>query len=135
MASIKVACPVCFKLVRRGGLMRHKNQSPNCRTSNDNDEESADMTVGSELPRLDNDFGDYDDTSWMGMTSDPIPMETDECDFIGSPASLVLPTHVITGQPEAEIGRMHKIYTVPYFGAGAFLYIPTFDSQFLFLTP
>jgi hypothetical protein len=107
-------------------MINHQSQSPKCRTSHDNDEYADEPS--SEISTLGNEFHGYEESSWRDVTPDPISMELDE-------STLMEPTGVVAAQP--AIQRTRQVYTVPYPGAGTFLYILStiVAVRFLFLTP
>jgi hypothetical protein len=113
MTIVKVACPDCNKLVRRGGLARHQ-YATGCRVLDDDEFIDIDETLCTDPPTGGFDNDEYDDLSWMGMTSDPMPMLDSETREVSSP------------RPLEQLDPIHRTYTVPYPGAGTFFGLPSY---------
>jgi hypothetical protein len=121
MATVKVGCPGCNKLVPRTALARHQ-YATGCRRLIDIDDEFINEPLSSEPPT--DDFnaledGDFthEDSSW-DLTSDPMPMSDAESHEDASPTQLPVESLL---QPDPNMDpKIYRTHSVPYPGAGMF---------------
>ena len=130
-AGVQETCPVCFSLFPRGGLHAHQRQRPMCRSPEDSNHDDVESMsdLSSEPPW----YWDASDSllsaSSTEMTSDPVSIDSEIEDYpVSANTRSVFARHDVIGGTEVSMDSTRQILTIPFAGAGAFLYPFTRDS-------